>query len=227
MASRISLTYDGGLVSHRELVLRRLHEQGLTATFFIDPVSLVEHWQTWHQAQRDGHEIGNGCLLPSAEPNGRLPGWDLDMVAGEILESQEAFLELLGTEPEAFAYPWGLPEAESGGDYRGTVRPQFMWARSGQEFWNDEATLNPQYLGCFRVEGTDAEAALRYLDESVRRGAWAILAFPGIGDGEISCDQRVHEAILQHLRSELAVVPVVTLSSGVRALAGRANVLRF
>ncbi|MBL8047316.1 MAG: polysaccharide deacetylase family protein [Chthonomonas sp.] len=227
MASRISLTYDGGFVSHRELVLPRLHEPRIPATFFIDPVSLVEHSQTWHQARQDGHEIGNGSLVTAALPSGLLPGWNHDMVLGEIVESQEAFLELMGSEPEAFAYPWGLPEVEQGGDYRPIVRPRFMWARSGQEFWNDEQTLDPQYLGCLRVEGTDTQLALTYLDKAVERGAWAILSFAGVGDGELSCDARVHEGVLQHLVTELAVVPVVTISQGVRSLATRENVLRF
>lgn len=227
MSLRISLTYDGGFPSHRELVLPRLHEAGLIGTFFIDPVALVEQIQTWRQASLDGHEIGNGCLIPCAEPNGFLPGWDLDMVRGEITESQEAFLELLGREPEAFAYPWGLPEAQVGGDYREIVRPRFMWARSGQEFWNLPNDLNPQYLGCFRVEGSDSGAALQYLRECGQRDAWAILSFAAVGDGEPSCDLRVHEEICQAIPSDFPASEVVNISQGVRALAGRANVLRF
>lgn len=218
MTAQITLTYDGGLPSHREFVLPRLAERGLVATFFLDAASLVEHHPVWSSARERGHELGSGPFFGSALDTGELKGWTLAMVQSEIVESNEAFLELNGSVPESFGYPMGYAITGEHVSYEEAVRARFLWARSGQEGVNARSDFEPQRLKCFRVEGADPRPAEDYIAYAVQTHSWGILSFAHVGEGDPGCDLAVHDRLLDALLLPGSEVAVVTLSQGVRNL---------
>ena len=100
--SAISLTFDGGLIEHWELVEPILEENGLKATFFLTMPAVLEAPEAWRRIAQHGHEIGNHSTYRTTH-DGSLPSWTLQMVQDDIQLSQQGFRELLQAEPTAFA----------------------------------------------------------------------------------------------------------------------------
>jgi peptidoglycan/xylan/chitin deacetylase (PgdA/CDA1 family) len=65
----ISLTFDDGLRSQREIAVPLLNDRGLRATFYLNPRGTTpesddwqERWAAWKEVAEQGHELGNHSL---------------------------------------------------------------------------------------------------------------------------------------------------------------------
>jgi peptidoglycan/xylan/chitin deacetylase (PgdA/CDA1 family) len=128
----ISLTFDGGLPEHYELVAPILEEHGVQGTFFVTVPALLENPEAWRKLVAQGHEVGSHSLLGISE-RGHLPAWTLEMVRDDIAATDKGIVEILGQPVTSFAMPGELTEAADG-DYKPLLIRQFSYLRkSGQE----------------------------------------------------------------------------------------------
>ncbi len=209
----VTLTYDGTLPSHLRVVLPSLQHFGFQATFFADPALMLDDLPAWRAAVRTGHEVGNGCLLAAALPDGSLPAWTPDMIATDVAEVDDLLRELFPDQADfSFAFPWGPSRCAAGRDYHRVVERRHEVCRSGEVGLNpiEAPTLNR--LKCVPLAGADSAQMLDYVDAAVATNAWAILAFEGIGEGDRSVTEEAHEGLLDSLslrRDLLRVVPLI------------------
>jgi hypothetical protein len=198
----ISLSYDGGGFAHREVALSLLDYLGLRGTFFVDGSEWVQNLPLWQQAIENDHEIGNGCLVRQALPDGKLPRWTMEMIMSEILETNEMFRETISYEPPSFAFPWGYPTCANEGDYRKIPQTRFLYCRSGLEGYNQPDALSPKYLRCIQCDGLSGAEMIALGEAAAGRGGYAIFSFAGIGEGNPSVDAEAHEELLIWLAAQ-------------------------
>src|SRR4051812_41101319 len=84
----VSLTYDGALPDHLELVRPTLNRMGMHGTFYVTPEGLLERLPEWQAAIQEGHEIGSHSLHGVSAEDGSLPNWNLEMVHGDLEMTQ-------------------------------------------------------------------------------------------------------------------------------------------
>lgn len=213
VSAGLSLTYDGGQPSHREIAIPHLNSLNLSSTFFVDGSAWVEDVPFWTWNMKLGHEIGNGCLVLCGEDNGSLSRWTTEMVMTEIMQTNEMFRETAGFEPKSFAFPWGYPNCSGGGDYRFIPQAKFIYCRSGMEGHNNPTNIAPKYLKCIRSEGLNFIELRNLGQESLNRGEWVIYSFDGIGEGERAIDAKTHEDLVNWIaeQEEVWVAPISTI----------------
>jgi hypothetical protein len=219
MRAAVSLTYDGALRNHLEVVTPALTQRGLRATFYAYPLRLLESPEGWRVAYRQGHEIGNGCLLGACQPDGSLPGWTPEMVALDIDMMETLLLEVFGDGEHSFGYPCGSPRCEGAVDYREAVLAFGLVARSGIDGFNSPLSCDLTYLSCVHSFQFERDELLSIAEMALERGMWAIFAFEGVGEGEHGCDIEAHHALLDWLdkrRDDVWVDPVISIASRLR-----------
>jgi hypothetical protein len=220
----VSLTYDGGLGSHRGVVAEQLGSYGHAGTFYVDPERVFDDPRSWQELQRRGHEIGNGCLLNAALEDGSLPLWTNEMIHADV-ESARTFLEQHFTPREhSFAFPLGSPKCGAGQDYRDVIEGIGYVARSGVEGHNAPGSCSLGYLRMVPLEGMSAEEAVSLAEIGVRAGTWTIFAIGRLGDGGRTTCLRTHREVchwLWEVGADVWVSPVVTVAAHLRSVRSR------
>jgi len=218
----ISLTYDGGLPEHFEIVGPDLSRRGLRGTFYVTPRALVQNAPIWRGLAMQGHEIGNGCLIDAAMGDGSLPRWTLEMVSLEVDSAQEALAEILpGQVAHSFGYPWGYSRAAGGSDIREVVDPQIEVARAGTDGMNAPGSCDLQFLRCMMADSWTGAELVRMAEATLDSGKWGIFAFEGVGSGLRGVDHAAHTMLLNWLASvqpQVWVDPVITVAGSLRSL---------
>lgn len=207
----VSLTYDDGLNSQLDNAVPELKRLGLKATFFLTEANA--HWRLpdWETLARDGNEVANHTMThPCA-----LSGYTADRFEHTEIARMEGYLDThFGADRErTFAYPCGYLGIGHGARHARFARYRRVLERDGVVAARttaggpnrpEEALADPLHLHAFEptYEGDGAAAALRYLNETVARGGWAILVFHDVlpkwqGDGDISI--ATHNRILAHV----------------------------
>src|SRR5687767_8382664 len=119
----ISLTFDGGLLEHWELVAPILAEHEFRATVFVTVPNLLERPEAWRKVAAAGHEIGSHSHF-GISTNGNLPAWTLEMVEDDLRLTDKGILEILGSRVESFALS-GSETTCAEGDYAPILRKRF------------------------------------------------------------------------------------------------------
>ena len=206
----VSLTYDDGLNSQLDNAVPELRRLGLKATFFLTETNA--HWRLadWEALARDGHEVANHTMTHPCALNrytaARLEQAEIDPMEG-YLDSHFG-----ADRARTFAYPCGYLGVGHGGRhvryarYRKILeRDNVVAARTtaGGPNRPEDVVADPLYLHAFEptYEGDTVAPALRYLNETVAQGGWAILVFHEVlpkwrGDGDAS--MTTHNNILAH-----------------------------
>src|SRR4026209_1576495 len=203
----VSLTFDDGLDSQREVALPILRELRLRATFYVNPVGSEDDrnidttWrdglERWRTASSSGHEIGNHSLLhpcslnidTKAEGFGipNLRGWDLQRIGADINEAQR---RITATFPDqtatSFAYPCYESSVGTGAarvSYVPLVADAFVAARASGELSgalaNDPAVCDVHLLSSYPVEHQRGELMIGLAEGASARGRWAVFTFHG------------------------------------------------
>lgn len=220
----VSLSYDGALPCHVETVLPQLEAAGFRGTFYGDGVGLLARAREWRSAADRGHEIGNGALLSAACPDGSLPGWTLAMIE-EDLELTHALLnEMFGSWDHSVAFPCGVPRCNCNEDYREVVHAQGWVARGGQDGLNNPRSCDLGYLARIVADELTGCELAGLVETAAAKGAWLILAFHGVGVGDLAVDSAAHLELLQTLRSrdDLWVDPIAAIAARLRFVNRRA-----
>lgn len=204
----VTLTYDGTTLNHLEVVIPALQRAGLRATFFADPGSLLARAAAWREVALHGHEIGNGSLLGSALPDGRLPAWTPDMVEAEIRTTRHMIHELFGAQYEhALALPAGEPRCYNDVNYAPRLAPIYRCIRTGRAGFNRPQSTHSDLVACLHVQQSPAADVLRSLDHARDDGSWLVLAIGPVGESG-GIDVALHNEILSWLIQNKGVVDV-------------------
>ncbi|HEY3948364.1 polysaccharide deacetylase family protein [Phenylobacterium sp.] len=203
----ISLTYDDGLNSQLDNAVPELKRYGWKATFFLTEDNA--HWRLadWETLAREGNEVANHTMThPCA-----LARWSADRFARAELGPMDGYLDAhFGPDrAKTFAYPCGYLGLGHGGRrlrfarYRKVLeRDGVVAARTTAGGPNRPADVvaDPLRLHAFEPadDGDTAAPALRYLNETVAQGGWAILVFHEVlpqgkaeGDASIATHNRI------------------------------------
>jgi len=207
----VSLTYDDGLNSQLDNAAPELDRLGLKATFFLTATNA--HWRLadWEALARDGHEVANHTMThPCA-----LSGYSAGRFEQSEIDGMESYLDAnFGADRErTFAYPCGYLGVGHGHRHERFARYRKILERdsvvaarttAGGPNRPQEAIADPLHLHGFEptFEGDGVGPAIRYLHETVAKGAWAILVFHDVlpkwrTDGDASV--ATHRAILEHV----------------------------
>ncbi len=213
----VSLTYDGALPEHLDVVGPTLDHLRLTGTFFLNPTRTLENVQGWQSMSDAGHEMANGCLLGVSE-EGRLTNWTHRMVEQDLHMTQEFFENVFGEPPVSFAYPGRFTNC-SQGSYRPIVNAAFPYSRSAIP-GDNRAGANRRYLRVRDVAGrsqeeleTWREALLAELAKTTSEKVWYVLQFGKIFDGETNRALILHELCATFLATQSESVWVAPLKT--------------
>ena len=211
----VTLTYDGTTLNHLEVVVPALEKAGLRATFFADPSHLLARAAAWREVAEQGHEIGNGSLLASALPDGRLPAWTPDMVEAEIRTTRHMILELFGAQYEhSLALPAGEPRCFNDVNYAPRLAPIYRCIRTGRAGFNRPQSTHSDLVACLHVPHAPAADVLRSLELARDDGSWLVLAFGPVGESG-GIDLALHDEILawlQQNQERVAVQPFARIA---------------
>jgi peptidoglycan/xylan/chitin deacetylase (PgdA/CDA1 family) len=207
----VSLTYDDGLNSQLDNAVPELKRLGLKATFFLTGANA--HWRLgdWEALSRDGNEVANHTMThPCA-----LAGYSAGRFEDAEIARMESYLDShFGADRErTFAYPCGYLGIGKGGRHARYARYRRVLERDGVVAARttaggpnrpEEAIADPLHLHGFEptYEGDTVGPAIRYLNETVAQGGWAILVFHEVlpqwrSDGDASV--ATHDRILAHV----------------------------
>lgn len=223
----VSLTFDDGLDSQRELALPLLKEVGLRATFYVNPVgkeddpdlnaSWRERLERWRDAALSGHEIGNHSLLHpcslniDTEASGfgipNLRDWDLHRIGADIREAQRRITAIFPDQAvTSFAYPCYESSVGTGVahvSYVPLVAEGFVAARANGELSgelaNDPTVCDLHLLSSYPVEHQRGELMIGLAEGASARGRWAVFTFHGIDEGSLSVSGSALAEFLRHL----------------------------
>jgi peptidoglycan/xylan/chitin deacetylase (PgdA/CDA1 family) len=196
----VSLTYDDGLNSQLDNAVPELQRLGLKATFFLTENNA--HWRLsdWEALARDGHEVANHTVTHPCS----LAGYSADRFKHAEVDRMEGYLDAhFGADrARTFAYPCGYLGLGKGRRHARYARYRRVLERDGVVAARttaggpnrpEVAAADPLHLHAFEptYEGDGVAPAIRYLNETVAQGGWAILVFHDVvpqwrGDGDAS-----------------------------------------
>jgi peptidoglycan/xylan/chitin deacetylase (PgdA/CDA1 family) len=209
----VSLTYDDGLDSQLDRVIPELEARGLKGTFFLVQENVDERIADWVKVGARGHEIGNHTVSHQCT----LGGFTEAAFADREILPMEAYLDrhFGARRPRIFAYPCGFLGLGRGdlnrrlGRYRQALQDTFVAARTVAGGPNDPDRVMDNRLDLQAFEPTyDVDSlrpAVRYLNATLARGAWAILVFHDVlpkrlGEGDTTLD--THARILDLVQTQ-------------------------
>jgi len=191
----LSITFDDARTSQVDSGTALLDKYGIKATFFVVPPTVEERLDGWKQAVANGHEIGNHTINHpctgnfSWSANNALENYSLDDMRNELIVCNKRIKELLGVQPEVFAYPCGqkfIGRDTNTRSYVPLVAKMFIVGRG----WRDEAMNNPDFCDLAQVSGIEMDGKnfdeiLPLIEEVGRTGQWLILAGHEMGDSGV------------------------------------------
>lgn len=196
----ISLTFDDGMRSQREVAAPLLNDHNLRATFYVNPRDdYATMLAAWREVAAAGHEIGNHTVshpcsknFSFISENGRLAleevSWE--QMAWEIDETNRRIQEVLPDQgPVSFAYPCYQQFIGRGRERRSYVPlvvERCVAGRGRGERANDPHYCDLGYLWSFPCERMTAAEMIGMVEQTVQEGQWAILTFHGVHEGHLS-----------------------------------------
>jgi peptidoglycan-N-acetylglucosamine deacetylase len=231
----VSLTFDDGTRTQRELGVAILDEYRLRGTFYVNPRGTTPSAADWREAMapwaavaRAGHELGNHTLTHPAprsmHPEPFEPCFEtmsLGDIEYEIVEAERRLTELTGIAQRTFAYPYTVDyvgEGPTQQSYAPVVARHFAAARNGQNTLNYFPTCNLHCLWAMVCWRHSAAEMIGWADRAAHSGAWLIYMFHGIGGEHLSvaeADFRDLCAYLARPANGLWVAPVVEVAAAV------------
>jgi peptidoglycan-N-acetylglucosamine deacetylase len=213
----VSLTYDGSLPEHLEIVVPLLDKLGFKATFYLCPTNALAHPVAWRRVVASGHEVGSHSLFGVTD-DGSLRNWTLSMVRDDLSMTQAMIREVFGVFPTTFAYPGETPDCHEG-SYRIAVEEMFETARSAITGANDPRNAVLRDLRQLRVDGWPESKVGRFLSEERKAPWWEIYTFDRFFATESMLALDAHDRLCRFLdekRDSLWIAPVSEVASYVR-----------
>lgn len=100
----VSLVYVGGLPDHADLALPLLRQLSMPATFFIDPLTMLDEVRRWEAIRTTEHEVALAPFM-NAQPTGFLPSWTQGAFGDEVRSAKRFCREVFGVSPRSLYHP--------------------------------------------------------------------------------------------------------------------------
>ncbi|MDQ3290345.1 MAG: polysaccharide deacetylase family protein [Bacteroidota bacterium] len=202
----VSLSFDDARLSQVDSGTALLDQYQVKATFYVVPSGVKQRLEGWKKAVSSGHEIGNHSVnhpctgnFPWARQKA-LEDYSLKKMRQELKECNQQIKELLGVEPQVFAYPCGQKFVGRGRKTKSYVPVVAGLFASGRgwldEGPNDPLFCDPAQLTGIESDGKDFEEILPLLEEAKKTGKWVVLAGHEMGH---SGSQTTRLSMLQKL----------------------------
>lgn len=202
----LSLSFDDGRASQVDVGTNLLNRYGVKATFYLMPSAVQQRLEGWKKAVKDGHEIGNHSLNHPCTGNfawsrqKALEEYSLKTMQAELRTANKGIQDLLGVEPQVFAYPCGqtyIGRGKNTKSYVPVVAKLFLSGRG----WLDEGPNDPMFcdlaqLTGMEMDGKDFDQILPIIENAKKTGAWLVLAGHEMGN---SGNQTTRLAMLEKL----------------------------
>jgi peptidoglycan-N-acetylglucosamine deacetylase len=216
----VSLTFDDGMRSQREIGVPLLNRHSVRATFYVNPrddyMTTLDGWRTVVEA---GHEVGNHTISHPCSKNfafisesGRraLEELTIDDIAWEIDETNRRLHELFPTQGMvSFAYPCYQPFIGRGAtrqSYVPTVLERCVAGRGRGEQSNDPHHCDLGYVWSWACERMTMQTMIGIVEQTIAQGRWAVLTFHGIHEGHLSVAEGDLAGLCEHLQRKQACV---------------------
>ncbi len=216
----VSLTFDDGMRSQREVGVPLLNQYGVRGTFYVNPRDdYAAMLDGWREAVAAGHEIGNHTISHPCSKNfpfisefGRraLEEMSLEDIGWEIDETNRRLAEILPKQAQvSFAYPCYQTFVR-----RGTARRSYVpvllerciAGRGRGEQSNDPRYCDLGYVWSWPCERMTAQTMIGIVEQAIAQGRWAILTFHGIHEGHLPVAEGDVAALCEHLQRNEARV---------------------
>ena len=191
----VSLTFDDARISQIDTGMEIFSRYDAKATFYVSPGALKERTEGWRFAVQAGHEIGNHTYTHPCSGNfdfskdTALENYTLNQMDGDLQQADDEIEKLLGIKPVTFAYPCGQSYVGRGKDTRSyvpLVAERFLAGRGFlAECDNDPLGCDLSRLNSYSSDSLDADTLITFVDDTVKKGHWLILAGHEIGNPEI------------------------------------------
>jgi hypothetical protein len=212
----VSLTFDDGMRSQREVAVPTLNRHGVRGTFYVNPrddyASMLDGWR---DAAKIGHEIGNHTISHPCSKNfafisesGRrsLEEMTFEDIGWEIDETNRRLAEVFPEQGDvSFAYPCYQPFVGRGAERRSyvpVVLERCVAGRGRGEQSNDPAYCDLGYLWSWACERMTGPTLMGIVEQAAAKGRWAILTFHGIQEGHLSVTEGDLEELCAFLERE-------------------------
>lgn len=216
----ISLTYDGTQLCHVETALPDLADYKLSATFYAEPATLLDHYPAWRTAQTKGHEIGNGSLIGAALPDGTLPAWTTAMILDDLAEANDLLADLFPDQAEcSIGLPSGLAQCADSRNYLPALQFNYPTIRSGTAGINPISPSPSKNLKIIDPSNLSGSQLIQIARQAIQNPNWIVFAFDGIGVGKKSIDHKSHRTLLDFLVTNqdlLTTAPVIQIAKNFR-----------
>lgn len=210
----VSLTFDDGMRSQREIGVPLLNRYGVRGTFYVNPRDdYAEMLDGWRPAVEAGHEIGNHTVNHPCSKNftfisefGRraLEDMNFDDIGWELAETNRRLTDVLGDRGAvSFAYPCYQPFVGRGAtrqSYVPVVLEHCVAGRGRGEQSNDPCYCDLGYVWSWPCERLTAATMIGIVEQAIAQNRWAILTFHGIHEGHLSVSEGDLADLCAHLQ---------------------------
>ncbi len=226
----VSLTFDDARTSQVTVGTGLLDQYNVKATFYVVPSGVAQRLDGWKKAVASGHEIGNHSLNHPCTGNfawsrpHALEAYTLEKMRNELTEANAQIQQLLGVNPQVFAYPCGQTFIGRGvqtKSYVPLVAELFLSGRGWlDEGPNDPAFCDPAQLTGMEMDGKDFEQILPLLEKARETGQWLVLAGHEMGEGGLQTTRlSMLKKLLEYAQNpanQLWIAPVGTVAKYVQ-----------
>jgi peptidoglycan/xylan/chitin deacetylase (PgdA/CDA1 family) len=222
--------------SQLDRALPVLDRLGLKATFYVTPGYALD-WDKnvdrWRRLAAEGHELGNHtdkhpCSCQADFRHGSdycLEKLDIAEIKRAI-DDAERLLQALTSLPasaRSFAYPCYQSDVGAGigrTSYVPEVARRYSAARAGLDKDNDPATVDLSYVYAFTADDHSVDDVIAYIENSLRRGYWAVIVFHGIGAEWDMIDAGDFDRLMDYLaknQNRIWIAPFVQVANYIRS----------
>jgi len=209
----VSLTFDDGTQNQLQNAIPSLNDLDIKATFYITPNDrlMQNHFTSWQEVAKQGHEIGNHTLSHFCSNNftakrGGLEDRTLEDIEDDILAAQEIIKTIAPQQKTwTFAYPCyclfvGIGENRQ--SFVPIIAKNFLVGRGEAEygFGNHPEFIDMACVGGIRVERMSGFEMIGLVEELTWQGMWVILAFHDINGDRLSVQSEDYLMLLNYLK---------------------------
>ena len=231
----VSLTFDDGSGSQRDLAVPLLDDRGMRGTFYIHPrdgASGQADWRDrltpWKPVAEQGHEIGNHSLTHTCSRAMLMDGScsrfleDLTLadIEQDVLEAERRLESVFGASRRSFAYPC-YEDFVGGGAARQSYVPviakHFIAGRSRNDLPNSPAMCDLHCLSSYPCERMSGAEMVGLAQRAASQGKWVILTIHGIDEGHLPVCLYDFRELCDFLAetSDIWTAPVATVAESI------------
>jgi peptidoglycan-N-acetylglucosamine deacetylase len=228
----LSLTFDDARLSQVDVGMAALAQQGVNATFYVQPGNVEKRLAGWKKLAAAGHEIANHTMthpcsgnFPWAR-NKAIEDYTLQRMHDELTEANTRIEALLGVKPVSYAYTCGHTFIGRGLDTRSyipLVASLFLTGRAAyNETPNDPLFCDFAQLASIDMDAKSFEQLLPILEQTRKQNGWLILMGHEINkDGAQTTRLETLEKLSTYaLEHQLWNAPVATIAKYVQQKRG-------